>query len=461
MESGYALDRLSASEIGRELAKGTLDPVSLTNEALRRAHATEESNIFISISGDRAIKEAHESTRRHVNGVPLSPLDGVPLVLKDLIDREDEITSAGSELYRTAKPAASDSAIASNLSSAGLISIGKVNLTEFAYSGLGLNPHYGTPINPFSGAKPKAPGGSSSGTAVAIASNIVPCGIGTDTGGSVRIPASFNGLVGYKTSGGRIDSSGIFSLSRMLDTIGPLGRSVEDCFMLDAALRLKAASAPVPRSIKRLPIYVTQSVVMDNIETDVARNFEASLLALEAAGAVIKHISIDEFSEVIQLTQQYGSLAAADAYAEHLQIIEDGRIDRVDPRVTARIMGGGTMISSDVIFLQRARQRLIQQMRNQYADGLIAMPTTVITAPEIEKLEADDTFYHEINLLVLRNTSLGNFLDLPGLALPNGVDRNAMPTSILLSAVSGMDDTLLQYGLALEQIMRDSSSGQL
>ena len=451
MDSGLALTKLSASEIGRELANGALDPISLTTEALRRANLAEESNIFIAISGDRAKQEAQESAKRYAKGQPLSPLDGVPLVLKDLINRAGEITTAGSEVYRMAQPAKADSAIASNLSASGLISIGRVNLSEFAFSGLGLNPHYGTPVNPFGKSKPRAPGGSSSGTGVAIASNIVPCGIGTDTGGSVRIPSSFNGLVGFKSSADRIDKTGVFPLSQMLDTIGPIGRSVEDCILLDAALRRKATNSLATRSIKGIPIYVTQSVVMEDIETDVARNFEASLLALEAAGAVIQHVSIDEFNEVIRLGQKYGSLAAADAYAEHFGLIENSQINMVDRRVTARIMGGQSMTSSDVIFLQRARNRLIEQMKVNYSDGLIAMPTTVITAPEIEKLESDDTYFHAINSLVLRNTSLGSFLDLPGLALPNGMDRQGMPTSILLSSVSGMDDALLQFGLALEQ----------
>lgn len=455
MDSADALDKLTASEIGRALSEGELEPISLVNEALTRAKRVKEDGIFIAISDDRAKREAEESAKRYAEGQALSPLDGVPLVLKDLIDRKGEITTAGSELYRQAQPAKSDAVIASNLAASGLISVGRVNLSEFAFSGLGLNPHYGTPINPRDLKVPRAPGGSSSGTSVAIASNIVPCGIGTDTGGSVRVPASFNGLVGYKSSSGRIDKTGIFALSRMFDTVGPIGRSVEDCILLDAALRNKIAEPIIPRPLNQLTIFVTQSIVMDEIEQDVARNFEASLLALEAAGANIQHITISEFDEVAALGDQHGSLVAADAYVEHLPLIENSKINLVDRRVTARIMGGQSMKASDVIILQRARERLIDQMKAKYSDGLIAMPTTIMTAPAIEALESDDAHFHKTNMLTLRNTSLGNFLDLPGLALPNGTDRQGMPTSILFNSVSGTDDRLLQYGLSLEKAISD------
>lgn len=456
MDSHYALDNLTASEIGREYLDGALDPATLTAEALHRANEAKDSQIFIRITDHRAIQEAEQSAARYKRGQPLSPLDGVPLVLKDLIDRKGEVTTAGSEVYRNAQPAKSDSVIASNLSAAGIVSIGRVNLSEFAFSGLGLNPHFGTPKNPFDKSNPRAPGGSSSGTGAAISNSIVPCGIGTDTGGSVRIPSSFNGLVGYRSSLGRLDTTGVFPLSRILDTIGPIGRSVEDCILLDAALRGKMAKPLKERSIRGTTIYTTHSIVMDDIEIDVARNFEASLLALEEAGAVIKQMAIDEFSEISQLEKKHGSLAAADAYAEHLPIIENKKIDMVDRRVTARIMRGQSMTSADVIYLQRARNRLIEQTKAKYSDGLIAMPTTVIVAPEVGKLESDDAYFRRINALVLRNTSMGSFLDMPGLALPNGQDRQGMPTSILFSSISGTDDALLQLGSVLERVICSS-----
>ncbi len=453
MDYGKALDTLTASQIGRALVDGTLHAVGLTQVALERAEKSTQANIFISISRERALNEASESSKRHARGQPLSALDGVPIALKDLIDRKGEITTAGSQIYRNAPAASSDCPVACNLSAAGIISIGKVNLTEFAYSGLGLNPHFGTPHNPFSPDVPKVPGGSSSGTAVAISANIVPCGIGTDTGGSVRIPSSFNGLVGYKSSSGRIDTTGVFPLSRIMDTVGPLGRSVEDCIHLDRALRGLKSKTIAARAITGLLIHVPQSVVMKDIEPAVARNFQSSLRSLEAAGAIIREVPCVEFEEVIRLGKTYGSLTAADAYVEHLNLFENSKINQVDQRVVDRILGGKSMTAADVICLQRARADLIARMKANYSDGLIAMPTTAITAPEIDRLERDKAYFHQINTLVLRNTSLGNFLDLPGLALPNGVNEQGMPTSLLLSSVSGTDDDLQGYGLEIERVI--------
>ena len=210
-----------------------------------------------------------------------------------------------------AQPAKADSAIASNLSASGLISIGRVNLSEFAFSGLGLNPHYGTPVNPFGKSKPRAPGGSSSGTGVAIASNIVPCGIGTDTGGSVRIPSSFNGLVGFKSSADRIDKTGVFPLSQMLDTIGPIGRSVEDCILLDAALRRKATNSLATRSIKGIPIYqVLQSEYFDFKNTRPS-NLDNFMQRREEI--LSKDVVTDEdIKYLIQLDAEIGSLPSGE-----------------------------------------------------------------------------------------------------------------------------------------------------
>ncbi|EEE38484.1 glutamyl-tRNA(Gln) amidotransferase subunit A (Glu-ADTsubunit A) [Rhodobacteraceae bacterium KLH11] len=454
MTDFQTLVQKSAATIGRVLASGSVDPVELTRYVLQRAEASKADSVFLSTTPERALSEAKASARRLAQNRPLSPLDGVPISLKDLIDLEGEVTTAASALYRDAPAAKRDAIVAQNLSAAGMICIGKVNLTEFAYSGIGLNPHFGTAINPLSPDVPRAPGGSSSGTAVSISSGIVPCSIGSDTGGSVRIPASFNGLVGYKSSEGRISTQGVFALSRMFDTMGPLARSVEDCVLLDAAMRGQAGPAVQRAGIKGLTIIVPDTVVMDDLAPAVARNYEATLNRLEQAGAVLQRRPLHPFAEVIRLTAEYGSLVAADAYVEHRGIVESADRAQVDRRVMARILGGKSMSAADVVTLQRARRKLQGWIRDTVGEALIAMPTTAITAPEIAPLEADDELFHKTNMLVLRNTSLGNFLDLPGLALPNGQDENGMPTSILFSAVSGRDDALLGYGFQLEQVAR-------
>lgn len=448
-----ALSRRSASEIGRALAAGEASPLSLTEHLLEQIEAAGDNKVFLQVTRERALSEARASEARLAAGRPLSALDGVPIAWKDLFDMAGEVTTAASDIYRNAAPATSDAPCVANVTAAGLVALGKVNLTEFAYSGLGLNPHFGTPANPHSPSLPRAPGGSSSGSGVAVAAGLAPCAIGTDTGGSVRIPASFNGLVGYKSSEGWIDGEGVFALSRTLDSVGPLARSVEDCVKLDAALRGLNRSPVRRRSVTGLSLFVPETIVLDDLDQAVAENFEASLKQLEAAGARIARGPLDIFATTAELMAEFGSLVAADAYVEHRALVDSDQVDRIDRRVVARIMGGKSMSAADVISLQRARAELIAELTARLGDSLIAMPTTAITAPEIAPLEADDEVFHRVNLKVLRNTMMGNFLNLPGLALPNGTDSDAMPTSLLISATAGDDERLLGYGLDLEDVL--------
>lgn len=448
-----ALSRRTASEIGRALAAGEASPVALTEHLLEKIEAAADSNVFLRVTRERAIAEAEASAARLAAGRPLSGLDGVPIAWKDLFDMAGEVTTAASDVYRSAAPAALDAPCVASVTAAGLVALGKVNLTEFAYSGIGLNPHYGTPANPHSPDVARAPGGSSSGSAVAVAAGMAPCAIGTDTGGSVRVPASFNGLVGYKSSEGWIDGDGVFALSRTLDSVGPLARSVEDCVQLDAALRGLRHSPVRRRPVAGLSLFVPETIVLDDLDPAVAENFEASLKQLEAAGALISRGPLDIFARTAELTAEFGSLTAADAYVEHRTLVESDQVSRIDRRVVARIMGGKGMSAADVISLQRARAELIAQLAERMDDTLIAMPTTALTAPEIAPLEADDDVFHRINLKTLRNTMIGNFLNLPGLALPNGRDADGMPTSLLISAMAGDDERLLGYGLDLEPVL--------
>ncbi len=445
-----ALSERSASEIGRALAAGEASPVALTEHFLEKIEATADSKVFLKVTRERALAEAKASEARLAAGRPLSGLDGVPIAWKDLFDMAGEVTTAASDIYRNAPAAASDAPCVANVAAAGMVALGKVNLTEFAYSGIGLNPHYGTPANPHSPSVPRAPGGSSSGSGVSVAAGLAPCAIGTDTGGSVRIPASFNGLVGYKSSEGWIDGEGVFALSRTLDSVGPLARSVEDCVQLDAALR-GLRSSPVRRqSVTGLSLFVPETIVLDDLDPAVAENFEASLKKLEAAGARISRGPLDIFARTAEITAEFGSLTAADAYVEHRALVDTDEVSRIDRRVVARIMGGKGMSAADVISIQRARAELTAQLAERMGDTLIAMPTTAITAPEIAPLEADDDVFHRVNLKALRNTMIGNFLNLPGLALPNGIDADGMPTSLLISAMANDDERLLGYGLGLE-----------
>ncbi len=443
----------SALSIADALARGAVSAVELT-EYLLGLIDQQQSPVFLNVTRDRALREARAAEARLKAGNPLSGLDGVPVGWKDLIDMKGEITTAGSDLYRTAAPADRDAPIVANAAAAGMISLGKLNLTEFAYSGLGLNPHFGTPVNPHDPNSPRAPGGSSSGSAVAVAAGLCPCAIGTDTGGSVRIPASFNGLVGYKSSEKRIDSTGVFALSPTLDTVGPIARSVADCAALDAILRGKTSAHPEKRNVSAMTFFVPQDVVLDGLETAVAANFESSIAALDAAGATINRAQLPALEHATQLAAEIGTITAAEAYIEHKAFIESEAVSRIDRRVVARIMIGKAISADDLQMLRRQREILMQDIAKTLDGAFLLMPTTPHVAPEIELLENDDDVFHRTNLKTLRNTSLGNFLNLPGLAMPNGTGVAGMPTSLLVSTIGGDDDRLLAAGIEIENTVR-------
>jgi len=444
------LSALSAAAIGRLYLAGETDPVAVTEFFLDRIRSCPDQAIFISLTEDRARTEAAASARRYRAGRPLGPLDGVPIAWKDLVDLAGTTTTAGAEVLRHASPAAADAPIAHSLAQAGMVGLGKTNLSEFAYSGLGLNPHYGTPVNPFDATTPRAPGGSSSGSAVAVACGLAPCAIGTDTGGSVRIPAAFNGLVGLKTSEGRIDKTGVFALSQTLDTVGPLARTVEDCILVDAALRGAVATDIRRTDLSALRILVPENIVFDEAEDGVVANFERALATLAAGGARIERRRIAILDETQSVGATHGSLTAAEAYALHRELIEGPDAARVDARVVSRITNGKRMSAQDLLAIQSMRRRLKPAMVAALGGALLAMPTVPHAAPEIAALEADVDLFHRTNIRTLRNTMIGNTLDLCGLALPTGLDGRGLPTSLLLSAPAGAEARLLSAGLAAE-----------
>ena len=447
----------TAVELAQAYRHGHTTPLAVAEQALAHCSRADPA-IFITLTVDRALAEARASTQRYVQQTPLGLLDGVPLVWKDLFDVEGTITTAASALRRDAPVAVKDCNAVSRLRDCGMVCIGKVNLSEFAYSGLGLNSHFGTPANPHDALSARAPGGSSSGTAVAVARGLVPVGIGTDTGGSVRVPAAFNGLVGYKSSTGRIDKSGVFALSNSLDTVGPLAHSVQDCVALDAALRgvtdLTWPLVPLPS----LHVVVPTNLVLDNLQPAVERHFETALQRLSDAGVTIERRPMPELDEIQRLTQAHGTLAAAEAYRIHRAWMESPEKARVDPRVVTRLERGKTMTALDLLEIQEARKLLALSVANCLGDALVLMPTVAHVAPLIEALDADVELFHRTNLLTLRNTLVGNFLDWCGIAMPMGLDPTGLPTSLLISAPWGRDDTLLRAALAIESLLPNPNS---
>jgi aspartyl-tRNA(Asn)/glutamyl-tRNA(Gln) amidotransferase subunit A len=446
------LERRSAAAIGRAIAGG-LDPVEVADLFLERIALAADAAVFLCVSAERARAEAEASRRRHAASRPLGPLDGVPVSWKDLIDVAGTPTTAGSSLLRGGPPVRSDAPVVANAAAAGMVTLGKVNLTEFAYSGLGLNPHFGTPANPFDPTTPRVPGGSSSGSAVGVARGLAPVSVGSDTGGSVRIPAAFNGLVGYKSSEGRIPKRGVIALSPTLDTVGPMARSVEDCLLMDAVLRgVTPPSLPLldPHALR---LVVAPNVVNEGIEDAVGANFEDALARLSRAGVTIVRRDLPMFDDMVRVTAKHGSLTAAEAYWVHRERVESGDVAHIDRRVVARILGGKRMSAHDLVAIQQERIALGRALLAALDGAMLAMPTVPHVAPEIAPLEADDELYHRVNLKTLRNTMLGNFFNTPGLALPSGADAHGLPTSILVSAAAGEDERLLAAGLVVERCL--------
>ena len=443
------LEKRSAAAIGRLIAKGGLDPVEVAEFFLDRIERDRANPSFVLVTRERALKEAAASRKRHREGRAAGPLDGVPVAWKDLVDMAGERTTAGSALFAESPPKEKDAPIVTNLSAAGLVALGKTNLSEFAFSALGLNPHFGTPRNPRDAATPRIAGGSSSGSAVAVAAGLAPCAIGSDTGGSIRAPASFCGIVGFKTSEGRIDKRGVFPLSRTLDTIGPLARTVEDCVLIDMALRGRSGAPVRPLDLNGVEFVVPDKTGIDDLDAAVAANLEAAMKRLAAAGAKVMSRPAPLIGAMRALTAQHGSLVAIEAYAEHRAILESADAQRMDRRVVRRAMGG-RVSGHDVIELQRGREDLIAALGDELKGALLVLPATPMTAPPIDALERDDELFRATNLRAIHYTFLGNLFRMCGLALPSGEDAAGLPTGVQFLAPEGNDDRLLSIGLSIE-----------
>ena len=445
----------TATGIALAYRSGEADPVEVTQCLLSRIEKSMDDRVFLEVVPERALAEAKASAARYKAGRPLSPLDGVPVAWKDLYHVAGTRTTAGSILLKDSAPQTADMPCVANAVAAGTVTMGKLNMTEFAYSGLGLNPHFGTAFNPNDRETPRSPGGSSSGSGAAVASRLVPIAIGSDTGGSVRVPASYNGTVGFKTSTGRIDKTGIVPLAATYDTIGPLARSVEDCILADMVMR-GAAMSPVCRAdLSDLKLFVPTNIVLNDAEPAVMENFERSLRALEARGVRIARGRFELLDVVSKLTADHGTIIAAESYAEYHEIAdgEDGK--RIDRRVLARMLMGKAMSARSLLEIQRTRAKVVPQVSAALDGALLVMPTTVITAPAIAPLEAGDDVFFRINTLTLRNTALTNVLDMCGVAMPNGRDEKGLPTSFLVSAPWDEDERLLGAALAMEAIVGD------
>ena len=446
----------SALEVGRRLAAGELDAVAVAEEALARARAA--GCAFIALTEARARREAAASAARLRAGAPLGPLDGVPIAWKDLVDVAGVRTTAGSALRRDAPPATADAPVVARLAAAGLVCIGKTNLSELAYSGLGLNPHFGTPRNPR--APGRIPGGSSSGSAAAVAAGVVPCAIGTDTAGSIRVPAAFCGIVGFRPTPDRVDRAGVQPLGPSLDSVGPLTTTVADAIALDALLsrddarRAGAGAEPAPlaraepATLAGLHLVAPDDDLVDDVEPEVAAAFRAALAALTQAGAVVERRTIRAVADARSLFDRHGFLGAHEAWRVHRELLDGPDAERLDRHVLRRLRDGRALPPEGYDVLQRERPRLRAALAAELGDALAVWPSVRHPPPEPGLLERDEERFARVNLATLRATMPGSYLDMPGVTLPIAADGARV--GLLLSGSRHADARVLAAALAVE-----------
>ena len=441
------------ASLAADLRAGRTSARRLVEECLGKiADETGEGiRTFIHVDRESAIATADAMDRlRKANAAP-SAYAGIPVSIKDLFDIRGQVTRAGSRALDDSAPAEADATVVARLRRAGFVLIGRTNMTEFAYSGIGINPHYGTPKGAWQRSVGHVPGGSSSGAAVSVADGMAHGALGTDTGGSCRIPAAFNGIVGFKPTQRRIPLDGGVPLSFTLDSFGPLARTVGCCAVLDAVLADESQVPLQPRSIRGMRLAVPTTMVLDDLDDAVARTFERALEALSSAGALIEWIAVPEFLDAGVMNAN-GGFSAAESYAWHRYLIAS-KGDLYDPRVSTRILRGESISAADYVDLLGARRSLVARTEQRIApyDALI-LPTTANTPPRIADL-ADDKAFTAANLRALRNCTLINMIDGCAISLP-AEREGEVPVGLMLAASGGSDRRIFELAAGIEAAIR-------
>jgi aspartyl-tRNA(Asn)/glutamyl-tRNA(Gln) amidotransferase subunit A len=400
---------------------------------------------FTKLYVEQARAEADAIDRLRAANVPLGPLAGRIVSIKDLFDVAGEPTTAGSIVLRDAPAASADAPVVERLRRAGAVIVGKTNMTEFAFSGLGLNPHYDTPRNPADRAR--IPGGSSSGAAVSVVDAFSEIAIGSDTGGSVRIPAAYCGLVGFKPTAHRVPLEGVLPLSPTLDSIGPLARDVADCARADAVMAGDGAAPPAAAKPVRLALIEPSNLVFDGVDATVAAAYARGRRTLEDRGARIESRRLTLLDEMVRATAR-GAFALAESAAWHRDLLASRR-DGYDPMVRARIERGATIPAMDYVAMSQERRRLCAAINEIFAEtDALVFPTVPTVAPLFGECASEEGFTR-CNLLALRNPTIANFFDLCAITLP--VHRaGELPVGLMLVGPHGGDRRLLAIAAALE-----------
>jgi len=441
---------VTLSHCRHALREGTTSAHELVEQALERIASPqgEGARAFTKVYAVAARQSAVISDVLLAAGQTRSGIEGLPISIKDLFDVAGETTLAGSIALQGHPPATADAVAVQRLKAAGAVIVGRTNMTEFAFSGLGINPHYGTPLNPWDRTTGRIPGGSSSGAAVSVADGMALVGIGSDTGGSLRIPAALCGLVGFKPTASRVPMQGVLPLSTSLDSIGAIAPSVACCAQLDAILSGEMFAELRPASLKGLRLGVPSTLVMEGLDAQVAHSFEGALARLSALGVVVQNLAVPAFARLATINAK-GGLIASEGWAWHRELLAaSGPL--YDPRVSSRIQRGQAMSAADYIDVLNARTAWITEVQAQMTDlDAMTMPTVPVVAPSVSETAASDEVYTQTNLLILRNPTLINFLDGCAISLPCHRPGEA-PVGLMLAAPSLHDRRLLSISLAIE-----------
>ncbi len=410
----------------------------------------EGSRACLTLYKESAMAAADAADKRARDGISLGPLDGKIITIKDLFDVAGEITRAGSKILADeGKPAAADAPVIARLRRAGAVIAAKTNMVEFAFSAIGTNPHYGTPGNPAD--RGRVPGGSTSGGAVAVADRMCELTIGSDTGGSTRIPAALCGITGFKPSKQRVPTDGAFPLSFTLDSVGPMAGNVKDCADADAIMAGEEPQPPIPAPLGAIRLGIAQGLPLNDLDTVVGERFSSALTALGKAGLLLRDEKIPLIDEMNALVAT-GWLPPPEGLAVHQDRLKRRPAD-FDPNIRVRLERAAAMPAAQYIATLLMRGRLIGAMHERLADvdGLV-MPTTPIVAPTIAEV-SDPKVFGQKNMLLLRNTAIANCFDLCAITLP--IPGNGLPVGLMIVARNGDDKKLFRIALALEAVLNN------
>ena len=440
-------------DLAEDLAGGRTTSAALTAECLDRIDDPdgEGARAFIRLFRDAAVEAAEASDKARGHGIVPSPLAGIPVSIKDLCDVRGYTTLAGSKALEGRPPASEDAPVVARLRAAGAIVLGTTNMTEFAFGALGLNPHYDTPRNPWDRATGRIPGGSSSGAAVSVSDGMAAVALGSDTAGSVRMPAGFCGIAGFKPTTGRIPIDGLVPLAATLDSVGPLGNSVRCCALVDAVFAGETPRPAVPHPVEHATIAVPKRLVCDDLDEAVGSAFEAALSRLAAAGARIVEIEFAELDEIAPLNAN-GTLPIIEGHAWHRELLA-AKGDLYDPIIVQRLRNGAGIPAHVYLDLLAGQRDL-----NARADAVtapfdaVAMPTLGWVAPPIASISNSADDWLAANSRTLRNTFVGNFLDRCAITLPCH-EPGSGPVGLMLMGARGGDAALLSLAAGVEDAL--------